>query len=296
MLLSKYELEQVISEYDAMSMAYLRNPVQNVELMECVKCGGTSTSTTRSVFSSWVIIALVTDTKTQQGWIEALRRLEAGRLIFGTTSFQSFQDLRRQLQNDESSSRVDILLFRHNQKVLPSLQLCTLVQELQDIDTLEYVMTVDENVRLDCLDPEKMVDTIRHSGDGIVLPHHLICLSENGIKTKSNEHHYEYEDKVYYVSTFDTGFNMDSHSTLYYRIMSPVKFVQMNHVLACSMETFKSLEMFEYTFDVEGSMFYVALDTGRCVFMTSPMSFAATDTSPLACSASTLSKSSKIRR
>lgn len=277
MLLSKYELEQVISEYDAMSMAFLKNPVDAVELMEYVK---TSNDTVQPSHPDWILMMYVDDAVGHKNAIASLCATGAGRLILGTTSFQCFQELRRLVDNN-LASRVDVMLFRHSSKVSPYLQFACLVQELEDLGAAKFIATMDPRTFFECFDPERMAKTIVQSDDGIVLPHHMIRISDNGISKKSNALHYEYNSEIYYVSSFDSAFAMDGENPSFYRVMSPVKFVQMNYVLACSIQAFKALEIMEYTFDPEGSLYYSALDKGKCVHMTSVMSFAMLDPSPV---------------
>lgn len=287
MLLNKHELEQVINEYDAMSIAFLKTPVDSPDLMEYVKVGAPSPGPQDESEPSlgWTVVMFISDLGEQRSVVETLleKRASIPRFIFGTTSFQSFQ-LLRQLLEGTDIPRADVLLFRHKDEGPPvSLQLLNLVQSLEDLGQWsEYIAVMDDDVRFDTLSFDRMASTIEDAEGAILFPHHLVNLSEHGVTSKSNPHQYQHESTIYYVSTFDTGFDMDKAYPAFYRFMSPVKYAHMNHVMACSVATFQRLEFMEYNFDPDGSVLYASLNSGEpCVFMTSPMAFAMMGVSPI---------------
>jgi len=248
-MLSKFDQERLLDEHDQMSLMYLKNNIEHGELLEYHR------SKVESKNNEWLGMMYVEDAKELSLFV---KNEEFGRMIVGTTSFKVFQEIRKEYEE------IDIILFKSVEN--PLLVFVTMVQELELLDEFQYIILCDASIKYDTLSLKDISKT-----NAVVFPHHIKPLKQ----FTGNKRHCKDDNsgESYYVSSFDTGFEMNTSTPTSYKIKCAVKYVKMNHIFASPIKTFKELTVAEYQFDKEGSLFYSLLHSGNCVMLTHPLHF-----------------------
>ena len=107
--------------------------------------------------------------------------------------------------------------------------------------------------------------------DGIILPHQMILMKDK-IKKKTPSH-YVVDGKTYYVSSWDTCFDMDTTDPYYYIVNAPLKYIVIPDIFVGVTDTFIQMDIQNYIFNSEQSLFYSMLTTNKCFLLTSPKEF-----------------------
>lgn len=264
-LLSKMDQQRLMNEHDQMSMVYLKNPIEPGELIEYARGKEKEAKN-----SKWVGVAYVSTEKDIREMTTFVEKAQLGKVIVGCTSFPVFIKCRNELVPD---GNVDVVLFKSFSKDQELLEFCTMVQELEDLDDFEYTLVIDPSLTSEGVQFDTLANVMDKSPDTFIVPHQMMMLRDQNAFTQKNKRHYSYDNRYYYVPSFDPSFDMDAKSTLYYTVRSPVKFVRMKNSFVSRTKAFKTMTFSDYYFDKSESVFFSLLSTERCVFLTSPKAF-----------------------
>ena len=255
-MVNKHEREKLLNESDMQSLMYLKKAVEPAELIEYSR----GTGKEDAKYADWLGVGYVKNMEEAK----YINSIEFGKFIFGVTSFPLFQELRKEFERD------DVILFKNCIKKHEVLEFCSIIQQLQDL-TYKNIVVCDASMNIPTIDWDGLTHMLSEK-DVVILPHHLLEIKDYKLYSNKNKRHYLCQNKLYYVSSFDTGFDMDENPASY-TIHTPVKFVKMNQVFATKLDTFMGLEISNYIFDPDQSMFYSLLTTKKCIFLTSPNKF-----------------------
>jgi len=265
-MLSKLEQQRMMNEHDEMSMIYLKNPIEPGELVEYSRGKENEAKNDK-----WIGLTYVSDDTDISKLKDFLHEAQLGKVIVGVTSFPLFVKCRTEILPE---GNVDVALFKSFAADQEFLEFCTMVQELEDLEDFEYTVVIDKALlQMGNVEFDNLSKTLDKNVDAFVLPHQMMVLQNDNLYTAKNKRHYQYDNKYYYVSSFDPSFDLDARSTLYYTVRSPVKFVRMKNSFACRTTAFKALTFSDYFFDKQESVFLSLLQTEKCLFLTSPKTF-----------------------
>lgn len=265
-MLSKLEQQRLMNEHDEMSMIYLKHSIEPGELVEY------SRGTVREAKNAkWIGLSYLDDEKQMGDLKSFIQRADLGKLIVGVTSFPLFMKCRTEILPE---GNVDVILFKNFAKDQEFLELCTMVQELEELNEFEYIVVVEKGLmKMGNVQYDELTRMLTKNPESFILPHQMMRLEGDHLYTPKNKRHYRLNNDYYYVSSFDPSFELDARSTTYYTIRSPVRFVRMKGSFACRTNSFKSLALSDYYFDKSESVFLSLLQTEKCLFLTSPKVF-----------------------
>lgn len=267
-ILSRRDREQLMNEHDVMSMMYLKNAVQPGELLTYRRSNVSNTGGGGSG-DRWLGVALVENEEDVRRVDDWMRRFQLGKMIVGTTNDHLFD-------NTSFESNVDVVLFKSYTDDQTFLEFCAFVQQLEDeVQSYDYVMVLDkEMLRNGHVECDALEQTLGHLPEHIVLPHQVVQLENERLYTSKNRRHYRLANgRAVYVMTFDPSFDLDSRSTKSYIVRSSIKFVRVKSSFVCRMNVFKTLNISDYYYDKEESIFLSILQAEKALFLTSPQTF-----------------------
>jgi hypothetical protein len=105
----------------------------------------------------------------------------------------------------------------------------------------------------------------------IIIPHQMILMKDRIKKKTSN--HYSFNGETYYVTSWDTCFDMDTTRPQYYSVKAPLKYIVIPDIFVIQTETFVKMNIQNYVLNSDQSLFYSILATEKCTLLTSPKEF-----------------------
>lgn len=257
-LLSRFEQQRLMNEYDNMSIRQLKDDIEPGELLEYETCSQNSDS------YNWlgiILISRIQHVKKLENIIKEDTKVDCW--VIGTYCSHVFEECKVLFPNTHR------ILFKSYAKDLENLEFQLLLQQFDVIKKYKYIATYDININ-----SHANFDVLKQYLDetnGFIFPHQMILMKER-IKNKTSSH-YTFGGNIYYVSSWDTCVDMDTTTPNYYTLNVPLKYIVMPDIFVVFTETFIKTDIKNYIFNSNQSLFYSILATEKSYLLTSPKQF-----------------------
>lgn len=258
-LLSRYEQQRLMHEYDAMCISQLKKTMEPGELMEYDT--GIEDPDKGNDWLGVILLSQLQHIKKLEKIIQEETKID--RWIIGTYSSKVFEECKVLFPNTHR------ILFKSYAKDLENLEFYLLLQELDQITMYQRMIFYDININSHC-----NMDLLKKHLDntnGIIIPHQMILMKER-IKKKTPSH-YSFSGETYYVTSWDTCFDMDTTKPFHYRVGAPLKYIVIPDIFVIQTDTFVKMDIQNYVMNSDQSLFYSILATEKCLLLTSPKEF-----------------------
>jgi hypothetical protein len=256
-LLSRFEQQRLMNEYDSMCISQMKNNMEPGELLEYE----TGTGESGNEWLGVILISRIQHVKKLEAIIKDEQKID--RWVIGTYCSHVFEECKVLFPTAHR------ILFKTYAKDLENLEFFLLLQQFDQIKSYKYMTVYDIHINshMDMDDIKRYLDQTK----GIILPHQMILMKER-IKKKTSSH-YTVEDKTYYVSSWDTCFEMDTTKPYYYHVNAPLKYIVIPDIFVCLTDTFVKINIQNYVFNSGQSLFYSMIGTSKCFLLTSPKQY-----------------------